>query len=78
MTAVCPGPVKTEFFDIAERYQSVKLYKKMLYAQPREVVTQALLDAYHGRARSVYGFSIKFFELLSKVLPHDFMIRFIR
>ncbi|MBO5510051.1 MAG: SDR family NAD(P)-dependent oxidoreductase [Lachnospiraceae bacterium] len=78
VTAVCPGPVNTEFFDIAQTYHSVKLYKKLFYAQPRDVVTQALLDAYHGRARSVYGITMKLFEFISKVLPHDLIVRFIK
>jgi short-subunit dehydrogenase len=77
VTAVCPGPVDTEFFEIAETYHSVKLYKKLFYAKPRDVVSLALIDAYHNRARSVYGFTMKGFELLCKVLPHDFMVRFI-
>lgn len=78
VTTVCPGPVNTEFFEIAETYHSVKLYKKMFYAQPSDVVTQALLDAYHGKAKSVHGISMKLFELVCKLLPHGFVVRFIK
>jgi hypothetical protein len=77
VTAVCPGPVDTEFFEIAETYHSVKLYKKLFYAKPGDVVSQALIDAYHNKPRSVYGFTMKAFEVLCKVLPHDFIVRFI-
>ena len=45
VTAVCPGPVKTEFFDIAETYEAVRLYKKLTMAKADKVVYQALVDA---------------------------------
>ncbi|MGN0151532.1 MAG: SDR family NAD(P)-dependent oxidoreductase [Wujia sp.] len=77
VTAVCPGPVSTEFFDIAEEHQSSKLYKKLLRAKADKVVRLALSDAYHGSYISVYGFTMKAFRLLCKLLPHNLIIRFI-
>lgn len=32
MTAVCPGPVRTEFFDIAQTTGEIPLYKKLVMA----------------------------------------------
>lgn len=78
VTAVCPGPVDTEFFDIAEAHSSIKLYKRMFFASARDVVSKALLDAYHGRAKSIFGFPMNAFELLCKLLPHGFIIKFIK
>lgn len=78
VTAVCPGPVDTEFFGIAETYHSVKLYKKMFYANPKDVVEKALIDAYHGKFKSVYGLSIKLFYVMSRIIPHDVIVRFIK
>ena len=78
VTAVCPGPVDTEFFDIAEVYNSVKVYKKLFRANACDVVSLALKDAYHKKAVSVYGFSMKGFRLLTKLLPHGFMVKFIK
>jgi hypothetical protein len=78
VTAVCPGPVKTEFFQIAERYESVKLYKKMTMVSADKVVHRALTDAAHGRSVSVYGGFIKVFRVLAKILPADFLMMFVR
>lgn len=78
VTAVCPGPVDTEFFDIAEKNTSVKLYKKMFKAKADKVVSLALKDAYHGCHISVYGFSMKAFRFICKVLPKNFIVKFVK
>ncbi|MBQ9200195.1 MAG: SDR family NAD(P)-dependent oxidoreductase [Lachnospiraceae bacterium] len=78
VTAVCPGPVATEFFDIAEVYNSVKLYKKVMMAKADKVAALALRDAYHGKTVSVYGGTMKAFRLAAKILPQDIIIRFIK
>lgn len=78
VTAVCPGPVNTEFFDIAETYNSVKIYKKMFKAKTSKVVARALRDAYHSSHISVYGISMKGFRTISKILPHNFIVKFIK
>ena len=44
VTAVCPGPVKTEFFDTAYQKKEMKLYKKLAMAKPEKVVKKALRD----------------------------------
>ncbi len=77
VTAVCPGPVKTEFFDIAQKHTSVKIYKKLGMAKAEKVVELALRDGFYGRAVSVYGPIMKVFRILSKILPHEFMLKFI-
>lgn len=78
VTAVCPGPVKTEFFDVAEKHKSVKFYKKLTMVKADDVVELALNDGYHGKSVSVYGFTMSGFRILSKILPHGFMMRFIK
>lgn len=78
VTAVCPGPVKTEFFDIAETYESVKLYKRLTMARADLVVHQALVDAKNGRSLSVYGPLMRGFRLLAKLAPADLLMRFVR
>lgn len=77
VTAVCPGPVNTEFFDIAQKHTSVKKYKKLGMVKAEKVVELALRDGFHGRAVSVYGPIMKVFRILSKILPHEFMLKFI-
>lgn len=75
VTAVCPGPVKTEFFDIAETTGKIPLYKSIAMANPKKVVSLALRDSCAGKSVSVYGGLMKLFHLLCKLFPHDFMLR---
>lgn len=75
VTAVCPGPVKTEFFDIAETTGKIPLYKRLVMANPKRVVRLAILDAAVGKPISIYGITMKLFFVLCKVLPHDLILR---
>ncbi len=77
VTAVCPGPVKTQFFDVAEKHRSIKLYKKLGMAKAEHVVRLALNDGFHGKSVSVYGPVMRAFRIISKILPHELMIKFI-
>ena len=77
MTAVCPGPVKTEFFDTAYQKKEMKLYKKLAMSKPEKVVKKALRDVKRGRAVSVYGLSMKAVRVLCKLLPSGLIVRLI-
>ena len=76
VTAVCPGAVKTAFFDRAQTYEQIKPYKKLVMAPADKVVYQALVDAKAGRAVSVYGPVMKLFRVLCKVVPAEWIMRF--
>lgn len=78
VTAVCPGPVKTEFFDIAEELHAVPLYKKMAMADADRVVKLALRDSRKGRQVSVYGITMRLFAMAAKLLPAGLFFFFIR
>lgn len=75
VTAVCPGPVKTEFFDIAETTGKIPLYKRLTMADPKKVVKLALKDSMMGKTISVYGLWMKAFWLLGKLMPHEFLLK---
>lgn len=76
VTAVCPGPVDTEFFDRAEKYQKMKPYKRHFLAPCRKVVQQAIRDSYKGKTMSVYGFSMRCLYLAAKILPERILFLF--
>ena len=78
VTAVCPGPVKTEFFDIAETTGEIPVYKRIVMADPRRVVKKAIRDSMMGRTVSVYGISMKAFHLLCKIMPHGMILRIMK
>lgn len=75
VTAVCPGPVETEFFDIAERYGTTLAVKKLTIVSADRVVREALRDSYLKREKSVCSAWIKAFEVMSKVVPHALILQ---
>lgn len=77
VTAVCPGPVKTEFFDLAEQTGTVPLYKKLVMADPVKVVEKAFQDSIRGKSVSVYGIAMNGFHLITKLIPHDVFLKFL-
>lgn len=74
VTGVCPGPVDTPFFDIAEQSGNTLTIKKYVMAAPEQVVRQALRDSYYRHSMSVCSLPIKAFHILSKTLPHGIML----
>lgn len=78
VTAVCPGPVNTEFFDRAEKGSDTLFIKKLVMAKPERVVKKALLDAKDKKDVSVYSLPIQAFYLASKLLPHKLMLMVMR
>lgn len=75
VTAVCPGPVDTPFFDIAEKSGSTLGVKKLTIAKADKVVRQAIADSYKKKEHSVYSRVIRGFELLAKVVPHSAILK---
>ncbi len=76
VTAVCPGPVRTDFFKVADPNHSTRFFKKLIIAEPRNVVFKALDDARLNKDISVYGNTMKIFCILCKVFPHRLFIDF--
>lgn len=74
VTAVCPGPVDTEFFYIAGK--NVKLLKRMVMAKPENVVEQAIKDAALGNELSIYGRIMKLAHVAGRFLPHRLLMKF--
>lgn len=68
VTAVCPGPVDTEFFDRAGALPNP--LKAMVKADARNVVRTALKDSVMGRRVSVYGAAMKSARIAAKLLPY--------
>lgn len=71
VTAICPGPVKTEFFTLAETTGRIPLYKRLVMAKPEKVVRLAIRDSILGKPVSVYGVLMKLFWVFAKIVPHE-------
>jgi hypothetical protein len=68
VTAVCPGPVDTEFQAVAQAPGGEEL-PVSLSARAPDVVRHSLADARKGRYNSVYGASMSAWQALSGVVP---------
>lgn len=72
-TAVCPGPVDTEFFQVAGNLPNQ--FKRLAMAEPKKVVYKALQDSKKRKSVSIYGTCIKLAGLGAKVLPANVAIK---
>lgn len=78
VTAVCPGPVDTEFFERAEKGADTLFIKKFVMAKPEKVVAKALVDSRNKKEISVYGVLMQMFFIASKIIPHKWMLYVMR
>lgn len=74
MMAVCPGWVKTEFFDHAVVDEGVITYYNQFFTS-EQVVKRALRDMKRGKDVSVVGPMIRAQVLLTKILPHRLVMK---
>lgn len=78
VTAVCPGPVNTEFFDIAEQYGSTLAIKKLTMISTEKCVSDALRASYHKKSMEVPGIPMKAFLIATKLLPQEAILRLVQ
>lgn len=77
VTSVCPGPVDTPFFDIAEKTGTTLSIKKYTMVGPEKVVALALKDSCRKRSMSVCSLPIRYFQCLAKTVPHGLLLKVI-
>ncbi|MBQ5801605.1 MAG: hypothetical protein IIW27_01015, partial [Clostridia bacterium] len=69
-TAVCPGPVDTEFFSISEPTGTVSEKKKKYLISPIVVAQKALRAADKGKSVITPSRSMRMARIAAKLLPH--------
>lgn len=74
VTCVCPGPVATEFQEVADMPSG--LVPKAAIASAEAVVGKALADARRSRPTSIYGAAMEIYSRMSGLLPRDLVGRF--
>lgn len=74
VTAVCPGPAATEFFDKAVKGGSYPKYKKLFWAKPEKVVEKAFHDCMAKYEMSVYSLPMQGMYMLTKAIPHKLIL----
>lgn len=70
VTAVCPGPMATEFLDVGHIAGNTKTFDVLPYCDPVKVVAGTLKASKHGRVFYTPTAFYKFYRVLAKLLPH--------
>lgn len=75
--AVCPGPMKTEFLDVAGiSGGKSKTFETLPYCDPKKVAYKSIEKAKKGRGVYTPRAFFKFYRVLAKLLPHSFIMKF--
>ena len=73
VTAVCPGPVDTEFFLVSGTGNNP--LKKLVMTDAPRVVRRALLDSRKKKPLSVCGLPMKAVRIGTKLFPHSLILK---
>ncbi len=68
VTAVCPGPVDTDFFLISDKGSKMPSYKNYFMARTDQVVKKAITDSNRKKSISIYGGSIHLLRFLTRFI----------
>lgn len=77
VTAVCPGPVTTPFFERAETNGQTLALKKHFSVTPEMVVKHALIASKKRKVVAVCSLPMKLFRILCKIIPHGWILEII-
>ena len=77
VTAVCPGPMDTDFWEVANVPEGrSRLIDALPRVDAKAVAVGSLRAAKRGKAVYTKGLFYKFYRLLAKILPHSLLIQF--
>lgn len=75
VTAVCPGPMATEFLEVGGITGNSPQFERLPYCDPKKVARGAVQAARAGRAVYTPTAFYKFYRLAAKVVPQRWMIK---
>ena len=75
VTAVCPGPMSTEFIEVGRIKGNSKMFDTLPYCDVKETARGAIRAAQKGRAVYTPKFFYKFYRVLAKILPQSVMVK---
>ncbi len=75
VTAVCPGPVDTEFFEVAEKNGTSLEIKKLVMVQADRVVSDAIFASQMKWSLSLCSIPMVLLLGLTKFLPHSVILK---
>ena len=73
VTAVCPGPMDTEFITKGEIKGNSPMFATLPFSDPEKVVAGALAASRAGRSVYTHKVLFKLYRVLAKVLPHGWI-----
>ncbi len=76
VTSVCPGWVRTEFYDVAKDTKNPDALTNFspLY-EPEDVIRKALKDSRKGKDISILGMTVKLQKLAARLLPVSWIMK---
>ena len=78
VTAVCPGPMATEFLSLAGITGHSSTFEFLPYCDQVKVAGGALRAAKAGRTIYTPKLFYKFYRLLAKVAPSQLLVKFVK
>ena len=73
--AVCPGPMNTEFLEVANITGRSPMFKMLPYSDPAKVADRAVVLADRGRGVYTPRAFFKFYRVLAKLVPHGIIMK---
>jgi short-subunit dehydrogenase len=73
--AACPGPMDTEFLDVAGITGKSKLFASLPRVSPARMARMSLKKAFAGRAVYTDLLFFKLYRVLGKLQPHNWMMK---
>jgi len=77
-TAVCPGPMETEFLEVGGITGNSKMFAMLPYCDQVKVVAGTYRAAKQGRTIYTPTAFYKFYRALAKVTPHKLLVKFVK
>ncbi len=75
VTAVCPGPMATEFISVARITGNSKTFSTLPYCDPKKVAAGTMDAAAAGRVIYTPKAFYKFYRFVAKILPHSLVVK---
>ncbi len=73
--AVCPGPMNTEFLEVANITGRSPMFKMLPYSNPDKVADRAVVLAERGQGVYTPRLFFKFYRVLAKLVPHGIIMK---
>ena len=78
VTAVCPGPMATEFIDVGGIRGRSKMFSTLPYCDPKKVAAGAVSASKRGRAVYTPKAFYRFYRFIASIVPHPLLARQVR